>query len=81
MRGRIWVNMLLLIGEGVMVLVFSNSRTLSRAILCMNIFAMFVQAAEGSSFGIVPYVNQQYNGFVCGIVGAGGTVGKKVMGK
>jgi MFS transporter, NNP family, nitrate/nitrite transporter len=78
MRGRIWVQTFLLIAEGVMVLVFVNSNTLSGAILYLNIFSLFVQAVEGSSFGIVPYVKPKYNGSVCGIVGAGGNVGKLV---
>lgn len=77
MRGRIWAQTLFLFFEGVLVLIFANSRTLSGAILCMNVFSLFVQAAEGSSYGIVPYVNPTFNGSVCGIVGAGGNVGKQ----
>ena len=41
----------------------------------MVVFSLFVQAAEGSTYGIVPYLNPQYTGSVMGIVGAGGSAG------
>lgn len=40
----------------------------------MAVFSMFVQAAEGSTFGIVPYVHSKA-GSVAGLVGAGGNIG------
>jgi NNP family nitrate/nitrite transporter-like MFS transporter len=36
---------------------------------------MFVQAAEGSTYAIVPYVDPPSTGSIAGIVGAGGNVG------
>jgi NNP family nitrate/nitrite transporter-like MFS transporter len=45
------------------------------AVLVMIIFSVFVQAAEGSTYGIVPYVDPPATGSVSGIVGAGGNVG------
>jgi hypothetical protein len=41
----------------------------------MVFFSIFVQAAEGSTFGIVPYVDASVTGSVVGIVGAGGPAG------
>mmetsp|Transcript_10117 Transcript_10117/g.21850 ORF Transcript_10117/g.21850 Transcript_10117/m.21850 type:complete len:131 (+) Transcript_10117:2-394(+) len=41
----------------------------------MVFFSIFVQAAEGSSYGIVPYVNPPVTGSIAGIVGAGGNTG------
>jgi MFS transporter, NNP family, nitrate/nitrite transporter len=75
MRGRILVHTLCLLGEGVMVMVFNNSKSLGFAIFTMTIFSLFVQAAEGTSFGIVPYIDPPSTGSISGIVGAGGNVG------
>jgi len=75
MKGRLWVQSILLIGEGIMVLIFANTGTLGFAIFIMVIFSLFVQAAEGSTFGIVPYVDPPATGSISGIVGAGGNVG------
>lgn len=75
MRGRIWVQTILLIGEGVLVLVFANSNKLGGAIVIMIFFSLFVQAAEGSSYGIVPYIDPPSTGAISGIVGAGGNSG------
>ena len=36
------------------------------------VFSSFVQAAEGSTYGIVPYVDPPSTGSIAGIVGAGG---------
>merc|ERR1712232_94712 len=49
--------------------------TLGAAIVVMVFFSLFVQAAEGSSYGIVPYVNPPATGSIAGIVGAGGNSG------
>lgn len=54
MRGRIWAQTLCLLAEGVMVLIFANSNTLGGSIVCLVIFSLFVQASEGTSYGIVP---------------------------
>ena len=75
MRGRIIANTVLLFAEGVMVLVFSRSNTLGGAICNLIVFSLFVQAAEGTCFGIVPYINYPRMGTITGIVGAGGSLG------
>ncbi|KAG7348772.1 major facilitator superfamily transporter [Nitzschia inconspicua] len=80
MRGRLWAHTLLLLGEGVMVLIFVNTKSMGLAIFIMVIFSLFVQAAEGSSFGIVPYINPAATGSISGIVGAGGNVGAVCFG-
>jgi len=80
MRGRlIWQTICLLI-EGVMVLVFANSNSLGLAIFILVIFSSFVQAAEGSTYGIVPYVDPPSTGSIAGIVGAGGNSGAVCFG-
>jgi len=49
-------------------------------VLIIVIFSSFVQAAEGSSYGIVPYVNPPVTGSIDGIVGAGGNTGAVCFG-
>jgi NNP family nitrate/nitrite transporter-like MFS transporter len=66
--------------EGVMVFIFANTNSLGVAIFIMVIFSSFVQAAEGSTYGIVPYVNPPCTGSISGIVGAGGNVGAVCFG-
>jgi MFS transporter, NNP family, nitrate/nitrite transporter len=75
MKGRLLIQTIFLFGEGVMILVFVNTKTLGGSILCMIIFSLFVQAAEGSTFGIVPYIDPKATGAISGIVGSGGNVG------
>lgn len=75
MRGRLWCQFLLLIAEGGLVCLFSTTHTLATAIVVMVIFSIFVQAAEGSTFAIVPYIDCGVTGSVSGVVGAGGNVG------
>jgi NNP family nitrate/nitrite transporter-like MFS transporter len=75
MRGRlIWQGCLLIV-EGVMVFIFANSNSLAVAIVIMVIFSSIVQSAEGSTYGIVPYVNPPVTGSIAGVVGAGGNLG------
>jgi len=75
MRGRLIIHSICLAAEGGMVLIFANSNSLVFAIILMVFFSMFVQAAEGTSYGIVPYVNPPATGSIAGIVGAGGNCG------
>merc|ERR1712232_810713 len=80
MRGRLWAQTICLIAEGVLVLVFANTETLGAAIAVMVFFSLFVQAAEGTSYGIVPYVDPPATGAISGIVGAGGNTGAVCFG-
>jgi MFS transporter, NNP family, nitrate/nitrite transporter len=75
MKGRHIVQTITLVGEGAMILIFVNTKTLGGSIFCMVIFSVFVQAAEGSTFGIVPYIDPPSTGAISGIVGSGGNVG------
>jgi NNP family nitrate/nitrite transporter-like MFS transporter len=80
MRGRLIWQTICLVIEGIMVLIFANTNSLGLAIFIMVIFSSFVQAAEGSTYGIVPYVNPPCTGSIAGIVGAGGNVGAVCFG-
>lgn len=75
MRGRLAWQSTCLLCEGLAILLFSYSENLLSSILSMALFSLFVQATEGSTFGIVPYVNPQITGSIVGVVGAGGNVG------
>ncbi len=80
MRGRLIWQSLCLIIEGAMVLLFANTKNLGLAIFILVIFSSFVQAAEGSTYGIVPYVDPPATGSIAGIVGAGGNTGAVCFG-
>jgi NNP family nitrate/nitrite transporter-like MFS transporter len=53
---------------------------LGLAIVSMVVFSVFVQMAEGATFGLVPFVNRKALGAVAGIVGAGGNAGAVAAG-
>lgn len=80
MRGRLIWQSALLIVEGVMIFIFANTKSLAAAIVIMVIFSTIVQSAEGSTYGIVPYVNPPVTGSIAGVVGAGGNVGAVCFG-
>jgi len=71
LRGRLWCQALLLVAEGSLIIMFSFTNTMGGAVVIMIFFSIFLQAAEGSTFGIVPYVDKAVTGSVVGFVGAG----------
>uniref|UniRef100_A0A7S3Z2S8 Nitrate/nitrite transporter n=1 Tax=Lotharella globosa TaxID=91324 RepID=A0A7S3Z2S8_9EUKA len=75
MAGRKYAHIIITCGEGIFLVIFSRMPNLGSAIFMMIIFSLFVQSAEGSTFGIVPYVDPKNTGAVCGFVGAGGNIG------
>ena len=48
-------------------------------VLCMILFSICVQAAEGLHYGIVPYVSRPALGVVSGMVSAGGNLGAVIL--
>merc|ERR1712032_1202708 len=80
MRGRLWAQTIGLILEGALVLVFANTPSLGGAIAVMVFFSLFVQMTEGTSYGIVPYVDPPATGSISGIIGAGGNTGAVCFG-
>ena len=75
MRGRITWQFLTLFMEGAFVIVFGFADSLKWSILSLILLSCVVQAAEGSTFGTVPYVDRRFTGSVVGWVGAGGSIG------
>lgn len=70
----------LLVLEGVGIVFFSLAPSLGLAIAAMLFFALFLKMANGCTYSIVPFVNQQAIGSVSGIVGAGGNLGAMLVG-
>uniref|UniRef100_A0A7S3L298 Nitrate/nitrite transporter n=1 Tax=Amphora coffeiformis TaxID=265554 RepID=A0A7S3L298_9STRA len=75
LRGRLVCLIVLLATEGCLVIVFGFASTLGGAISVMVVFSIFVQAAEGAVYGVVPYVDKSVVGSIAGLVGAGGNIG------
>ena len=56
-----------------------HSGTAPAVVTLLFCFSVCVQAAEGLSFGIVPYISRPALGVVSGMVGAGGNSGAVAM--
>lgn len=80
MKGKGTLLALVLLAEGGGLLLFANAGSLELAIFAMLGFALFLKMANGATYGIVPFVNQQNVGLVSGIVGAGGNLGGMLFG-
>jgi MFS transporter, NNP family, nitrate/nitrite transporter len=80
MQGRIAVHTVFLVFEGAFVILFSYTNSLGSSIVVMIIFSLFVDAATGCSFAIVPSIDASCTGSIMGIVGAGGNVGAVIFG-
>ncbi|MDL4863578.1 MFS transporter, partial [Halomonas elongata] len=80
LKGRVRWLFIAMLCEGVALMFFSQMQILALAIAIMLVFSLFVQMAEGATFGIVPFVNKKALGAVAGIVGAGGNAGAVAAG-
>lgn len=80
MKGRILAHTGLLLMEGICIIIFALLDELWAVIMLLTIFSIFVQGAEGSTYGIVPYVEPSATGSVSGIVGSGGPSGAVLFG-
>ncbi|GHC36152.1 NarK family nitrate/nitrite MFS transporter [Aidingimonas halophila] len=80
LKGRVRWLFIAMLCEGIALMFFSQMHILALAIGIMLVFSLFVQMAEGATFGIVPFVNKKALGAVAGIVGAGGNAGAVAAG-
>ena len=80
MRGRLYVQVVALACEAALIFVFRATTTLWSSIVVLVFFSVFVQAAEGSTYSIVPFVDPTNTGSISGIVGAGGNLGAVAFG-
>lgn len=77
-KGFLLAGMLLL--EGIGLLLFAQAGGLGWAIASMLSFALFLKMANGTTYAIVPFIDEKNVGMVSGIVGAGGNVGGMLFG-
>ncbi len=70
----------LLLVEGIMLVIFSQSATLPLAVTMLIVFGLFVHMSCGSTYALIPFINRKAVGSVAGIVGAGGNVGAMLSG-
>jgi NNP family nitrate/nitrite transporter-like MFS transporter len=80
LKGRVQWLAIVLAGEGLFLILFSQMNVLTLAIGAMILFSLFVQMSEGATFSVVPFVNRKAVGAVSGIVGAGGNAGAVAAG-
>merc|ERR1719171_2299034 len=76
--GRIWAQFLCLFFEGFFLFGFGcvdNSQHWSVALAVLIGFSTCVQMAEGTSYGIVPFMNPKQLACTSALVGAGGNLG------
>lgn len=66
--------------EGIGLVLFSGAGSLPLAIGLMLFFALFLKMANGATYGIVPFLNENNVGLISGIVGAGGNLGGVLFG-
>ncbi|CAN4081743.1 unnamed protein product [Withania somnifera] len=75
MRGRLWSLWVVQTVAGLMCVLLGRVNTLGLSVLVMTCFSLFVQAASGLTFGIVPFVSKRSLGVISGMTGSGGTLG------
>lgn len=79
MRGRLWALWILQTVEGALCVLMGFAKdSLALTLVFMVLFSVFVQASEGASYGVVPFVSKRSLGVVSGFVGAGGNAGSAV---
>jgi NNP family nitrate/nitrite transporter-like MFS transporter len=82
LNGRVYSLFIVLFAEAIFVILFSFGgliNSLGYTIFMLIAFSLFVQAAEGVTFAIVPFIQPKAIGPVAGIVGAGGNMGAMIM--
>jgi len=80
LRGRTAFLALAIAGEGLALMLFSQTRVLPLAIVSMLVAGLFIKMSNGATYAVVPFVNREALGTVSGIVGAGGNLGAVAAG-
>ena len=79
MRGRLWCLWLCQTLEGVLCIFMGLAKnSLGTTILFMVLFSICVQASEGASYGVVPFLTRRALGVASGYIGAGGNAGATI---
>merc|ERR1712048_1431150 len=82
--GRLWAQFLSLFFEAIFLFAFgcvNNEQPWYTALSVLIFFSIFVQMAEGTSYGIVPFMNPKQLAIISACVGAGGNLGAVIAGK
>ncbi|KAJ4831499.1 hypothetical protein Tsubulata_004731 [Turnera subulata] len=77
-RGRLWGLWVVQTVAGLLCVLLGRTNSLWGAVAMMCAFSVFVQAASGLTFGVVPFVSKRSLGVIAGMTGSGGTVGAVV---
>merc|ERR1719498_1443786 len=83
-KGRILAQFGSLFFEAVFLFAFgcvTNENPWYVALIVLICFSTFVQMAEGTTYGIVPFLNREQLAIVSALVGAGGNLGAVIAGK
>ena len=75
LSGRARWLFLTILGEGLMLLLFSQSQLLLVSVVMLLGVGLFIKMSNGAVFAIVPFINRSALGSVAGLVGAGGNIG------
>merc|ERR1712125_218546 len=78
MQGRLWAHFIALFGEAISLCLFGfmdKGAGVFLAVVVLGVLSIFVNMAEGTSYGIVPYMKPEELAIVSAMVGAGGTLG------
>ncbi|KAF3444624.1 hypothetical protein FNV43_RR14317 [Rhamnella rubrinervis] len=74
-RGRLWGLWLVQTVAGLTCVLLGRVNSLWGSIAVTCIFSVFVQAAGGLTFGVVPFVSKRSLGMISGMTGSGGAIG------
>ncbi|XP_045797120.1 high affinity nitrate transporter 2.7 [Trifolium pratense] len=77
-RGRLWSLWIVQTVAGLLCVLLGRVNSLWSSIIVMCCFSVFVQAASGLIFGVVPFVSKRSLGVISGMTGSGGTIGAVV---
>ena len=78
--GRTLLLFVLIVGEGLGLIWFSQMSTVWLAVIAMTVFGLFTHMACGATYALVPFLDRKALGGVAGIIGAGGNVGAVAAG-